>query len=173
MADPISGGIGKASQQMMQEMQRQAQELAKQQAEGVDKAGFQDNMVQKVQDVKPVQEVQKASEATKSVDVLKAAQLQSSPGVQGTDATRLGVKPVEAAQGTERPGINKLLDQIVGGQNKLDDIINMACSGRKYNQQDLLAIQASVYKFSQELELTSKVVEKATSGIKQTMQTQV
>ena len=173
MADPISGGIGKASQQMMQEMQRQAQELAKQQAEGVDKAGFQDSMVQKVQDVKPVQDVQKASEATKSVDVLKAAQLQSPQSVQAADASRLGVKPVEAAKGTERAGINKLLDQVVGGQNKLDDIIKMACSGRKYNQQDLLAIQASVYKFSQELELTSKVVEKATSGIKQTMQTQV
>ena len=38
---------------------------------------------------------------------------------------------------------------------------------------ELLAIQAGVYKFSQELELTSKVVEKATSGVKQTLQTQV
>jgi hypothetical protein len=49
----------------------------------------------------------------------------------------------------------------------------MATSGKTYGNQELLAIQASVYKFSQELELTSKVVEKATSGVKQTMQTQV
>ena len=32
---------------------------------------------------------------------------------------------------------------------------------------------AGVYRFTQELELTGKVVEKATSGIKQTMNTQV
>lgn len=171
MADPISGGIGKASQQMMQEMQRQAQELAKQQqTQGVDKAGFQDAMAQKVQDVQKVQEVQKTNEATKAVDVLKTAQAQS---VQSPDQARLSVKPVEGASEAKNAGLKKLLDQIVDGQNKLDDIINMAVSGKQYGQQDLLAIQASVYKFSQELELTSKVVEKATSGIKQTMQTQV
>ena len=49
----------------------------------------------------------------------------------------------------------------------------MATSGKTFSNQQLLAVQASVYKFSQELEMTSKVVEKATSGVKQTMQTQV
>jgi len=34
-------------------------------------------------------------------------------------------------------------------------------------------MQAGVYRFTQELELTSKVVEKATATIKQTMNTQV
>ena len=38
MADPISGGIGKASQQMMQELQKQAQELQK--SQGADKGQF-------------------------------------------------------------------------------------------------------------------------------------
>ena len=174
MADPISGGIGKASQQMMQELQRQAQELA--QKQGVDKAqpteAFAQKVqdVQKTQDVQKVQEVHKTNEATKAVDVLKTAQANA---VQGTDAARLGVKPVDGASEAQKGGFKKLLDQIVDGQNKLDDIIKMAVSGKQYGQQDLLAIQASVYKFSQELELTSKVVEKATSGIKQTMQTQV
>lgn len=172
MADPISGGgIGKASQQMMQELQRQAQELA--QKQGPDRPQFQDAMakqVQGVQDPHHVAETQKVNEATKAVDVLKTAQAQS---VQGADQARLGVKPVEEASEAKNAGMKKLLDTLVDGQNKLDSIIQMAVSGKQYSHQDLLAIQAAVYKFSQELELTSKVVEKATSGVKQTMQTQV
>ena len=55
----------------------------------------------------------------------------------------------------------------------MSKIIKLATSGRTFNPTELLAIQAGVYKFSQELELTSKVVEKATDGVKQTLQTQV
>jgi hypothetical protein len=51
--------------------------------------------------------------------------------------------------------------------------MKMALSGRQFTPPELLAMQAGVYRFSQELELTSKVIEKATSGIKQTMNTQV
>ena len=167
MADPISGGIGKASQQMMQEMQRQMQEVAQTQGtEGAAKADFA--QVQKVGEVPPVQEVQKAVEtqATRGVDVLKTAQS------KGLDSPADAVKKVDKMDPSQK-GFRRLLNQVAEGQNKLDSIIKMATSGKSYGQQDLLAIQASVYKFSQELELTSKVVEKATSGIKQTMQTQV
>ncbi len=169
MADPISGGIGKASQQMMQELQKQAQELQK--TQGADKGQFaQVQQANQVQDVKQVQEAQKTTETTKAVDVLKAAQTNA---VNKGDDVRLGVKTVDSAKEAKQSGFKTLLDQIVGGQNKLDDIIKLSMSGKKFDFQQLLAIQASVHKFSQELELTSKVVEKATSGVKQTMQTQV
>lgn len=170
MADPISGGIGKASAQMMQELQKQASELATKNKDvaKTDFSSVQDT--QKVADVQKVQETQKTNEATKAVDVLKAAQNKS---VGGADEARLGVKTVDNAKGAQKSGFKRLLDQIVSGQNKLDDIIKLSMSGKKFDYQQLLAIQASVHKFSQELELTSKVVEKATSGVKQTMQTQV
>ena len=67
----------------------------------------------------------------------------------------------------------KLFGGVMDGQGKLDKIIKLATSGRSFSPTELLAVQAGVYKFSQELELTSKVVEKATSGVKQTLQTQV
>ena len=38
---------------------------------------------------------------------------------------------------------------------------------------ELLSLQAGMYKYSQELDLTSKIVEKATSGLKDTLKTQV
>ena len=59
------------------------------------------------------------------------------------------------------------------GQDKMAGLMKLAMSGKKFNSTELLALQAGVYRFSQELEITSKVVEKATSGIKQTMNTQV
>jgi hypothetical protein len=170
MVDPVSGGIGKASAKMMQEMQKQAQELA-QKGNEVGKNDFsQVAKANQVNDVQKVQEASKATESTKAVDVLKAAQ---NKAVGGADDVRLGVKTVDSAKGAQKSGFKKLLDQIVSGQNKLDDIIKLSMSGKKFGYQELLGIQASVHKFSQELELTSKVVEKATSGVKQTMQTQV
>ena len=171
MADP-TGGIGKASAQMMQEMQKQmAQQAQEQQKVGgpqfdnvMSQQGVNDPT--KVQDVSKVAEVQKPQTAA---DVLRTAQSQQVGGVDKS----LDVKRVEGTQKTSESGLKALLGQVVEGQNKLDQIIKMATSGKTYGNQELLAIQASVYKFSQELELTRKVVEKATSGVKQTMQTQV
>jgi len=78
--------------------------------------------------------------------------------------------PVEKTRDTQ---LTKVLNSVVSGQDKMSKIIKLATSGRSFNPTELLAIQAGVYKFSQELELTSKVVEKATDGVKQTLQTQV
>ena len=173
MTDP-TGGIGKASAQMMQEMQKEMQKVGEQ--GGTQKAGgFNDVMAQqgvndpsKVAEVQKVQEAQKIQQTPQTADVMRTAQSQQ---VNGIDKS-IGVKPVEGAQKTET-GLKAVLNQVVQGQDKLDQIIKMATSGKTYGNQELLAIQAAVYKFSQELELTSKVVEKATSGVKQTMQTQV
>ncbi len=65
------------------------------------------------------------------------------------------------------------MEDVMQGQNKLEEIINLSLSGRNFSTPELLAMQAGVYRFTQELELTSKVVEKATATIKQTMNTQV
>jgi len=171
MADP-TGGIGKASAQMMQEMQKQMQQAAQEQQK-VGGAQFNDVMSQQgVNDPSKVAELQKTQQVQQpnsAADVLRTAQSQQVGGVDKS----LDVKRVEGAQKTSESGLKALLGQVVEGQGKLDQIIKMATSGKTYGNQELLAIQASVYKFSQELELTSKVVEKATSGVKQTMQTQV
>lgn len=173
MTDP-TGGIGKASAQMMQEMQKEMQKVGEQ--NGTNKAGgFNDVMAQqgvndpsKVAELQKVQEAQKIQQMPQTSDVLRTAQNQQ---VNGVDKS-IGVKPVEATTKTET-GLKAVLNQVVEGQGKLDQIIKMSMNGKQYGQQELLAIQAAVYKFSNELELTSKVVEKATSGVKQTMQTQV
>jgi hypothetical protein len=160
MSDPVSGGIGKASQQVMQELQKQLQDQAAQ-AQKVGGPQFNDVMAsQTVQQTNPVQDPSKVTEVTKAADVLRTAQAQS---VQGVNPDT-GVKAVDKKAEARESGLKGLLQQVVDGQGKLDEIIKMATSGKTYGNQELLAIQAAVYKFSQELELTSKVVEKATSG---------
>lgn len=66
-----------------------------------------------------------------------------------------------------------LLSDIERGQEVMDKLINAGLSGQDLSQAELLSLQASVYKYTQELELTGKVVEKATTGLKDTLKTQV
>ncbi|OGQ92200.1 MAG: hypothetical protein A2289_02530 [Deltaproteobacteria bacterium RIFOXYA12_FULL_58_15] len=80
---------------------------------------------------------------------------------------------VGEADKTQQTRLTKMLDGLLGGQDRMTKIMDMALSGKQFSAQELIAMQAGVYRFSQEVELTSKVVEKATSGIKQTMNTQV
>jgi hypothetical protein len=166
----ISGSSNSAGMvQQLQQIQQQAEQATQgagnaqgsQFADMVNKAGQpqQAGQVDNVQGMDIVAQVQK----TEAARINKVSAMMKSQGV-----SNLNVPKAEA-----KDGISKLLGGVMSGQNKLDGIIKMATSGRQFNPTELLAIQAGVYKFSQELELTSKVVEKATSGVKQTLQTQV
>ena len=125
-------------------------------------------------------QITQANQAVKPQDAAKSFQdvLQQTSSPAGMDNTISTQKtaevkqdlPVEKIRDTQ---LTKVLNRVVSGQDKMSKIIKLATSGRAFNPTELLAIQAGVYKFSQELELTSKVVEKATDGVKQTLQTQV
>lgn len=157
-------GIGKAAQDLMQEMQKaqeQSQNLQQQKVGGGQ--NFQDVMSQQVQDTSQVQGVQQTHNTQQAANVLSQARIN-----QSLPSTKVG-----AAAEAKDSRVIKMMQGLVSGQDKMQQIMNSALSGRQFNQQELLAMQAGVYRYSQELELTSKVVEKATSGIKQTMNTQV
>ena len=79
----------------------------------------------------------------------------------------------DAAAKAKKSRVMDMIKGLIGGQDRMTEIMKVALSHRKLEPQQLLAMQAGVYRFSQELELTSKVVEKATATIKQTMNTQV
>ncbi len=164
MADPTGSGLGKAAGELMKEMQKAQAEISKLENQTKPGGGGGD-FAQKLDSMR-VQEVQKTEnvQATR-----KAANVLAQAKIQATSPTmRVG----EAAQ-TERSKIAKMLESMVNGQDKMTEIMNMALSGRQFSPPELIAMQAGVYKFTQELELTSKVIEKATSGVKQTMNTQV
>lgn len=81
-----------------------------------------------------------------------------------------GAKPAEPSRQVTAA---KVLDQVNQAQNRMEQILRMADSGKSFSPAELLSLQTHVYRASQELDLAGKVVEKATGGVKQVLQTQV
>jgi len=90
-------------------------------------------------------------------------------------ATARGAMPAEAASRSEGPSkfLSGVVSHLEQGQNYMDSLISQGMSGKQFSNAELISLQAGMYKYTQELDLTSKVVEKATSGIKDTLKTQV
>jgi hypothetical protein len=129
--------------------------------------------VARPQHVEVAQQVQRA-QAPGKVD-----QLGKLPRVQldavDRSVTGRGLEPVarkaevKAATGL----IGSLVENIEKSQGVLDKLIDGGLQGKTFSNTELISLQAGMYKYSQELDLCSKVVEKATGGLKDTLKTQV
>ena len=82
-----------------------------------------------------------------------------------------------AKQAEARPSaLDKVADVVDGiraDEARLDRAMRRMSRGRELDSVELLRVQSLVYGYSQRVELASKVVESATSGIKQMLNTQV
>jgi hypothetical protein len=67
----------------------------------------------------------------------------------------------------------KMIDQVAAAQKRMDAVLELAQSGKSFTPAELLSLQTQMYRASQELDLAGKVIEKATGGVKQILQTQV
>jgi len=79
---------------------------------------------------------------------------------------------VSAAQGAEplTDAGRRLLSRISRGERFVEQVVHGASSGAAYTPADLLAIQAQVYRYTQEVELLSKFVDRATNTVKTVLQ---
>jgi len=75
--------------------------------------------------------------------------------------------PLEALEPT------KLIDQVAAAQKRMEAVLELAQSGKSFTPAELISLQSQMYRASQELDLAGKVIEKATGGVKQILQTQV
>lgn len=97
----------------------------------------------------------------------------------GCTTSAKGVSQAHGVQNVQQPATARsvqaaqVLDQVSAAQKRLDHILEMAQAGKNFTPAELIAMQAHVYRASQELDLAGKVVEKATGGVKQVLQTQV
>ena len=69
--------------------------------------------------------------------------------------------------------LGPILARLLEDEAKVDRGLRVALSRRHMSAQELLVLQAQVIQYSQEIEVASRLVDKATSGIKQVLQTQV
>ena len=130
---------------------------------GVDKAQHV-NQAQKVDHARQVEQINKSEKAGLNK-------------VSGSDNKQQAkaLDPVSQKQDVSKTSnaLMGMMGNMEKGQASLDKLINGAASGKTFSNAELLSLQAGMYKYSQELDLTSKVVEKATSGLKDTLKTQV
>jgi hypothetical protein len=175
MAMPVAGGVNQATQVAQQATQK-PDAAAKTGASKFDQA-----MADKADAAQATGQVNKAQAAQQVQAVQKTDhvnQVQKAGKVDETDKTR-AVKhndPVNQTSEAQKPthAIEKMLTEMEGRNTAMDKFVNQAVSGKlKLNQQQLLGLQAKVTQYSLELDLTGKVVDKATNGIKDTLRTQV
>ncbi|MBL8913368.1 MAG: ATP-dependent helicase HrpB [Archangium sp.] len=93
--------------------------------------------------------------------------------VSSAQAGKCRVESTNRADPSKQVTATKVLDQVNQAQNRMEQILKLAESGKSFSPAELLSLQTHVYRASQELDLAGKVVEKATGGVKQVLQTQV
>ncbi|MBJ6763103.1 ATP-dependent helicase HrpB [Myxococcaceae bacterium JPH2] len=138
-------------------------------AQGVNKAQAA-QATQRADAVRQVETVNKTEKAGLNKVSGAAQEPATARGAEAVDA-----KSETAKAGTSRGGemMSKMVGDLEKGQLNLEKLISQAGSGKNFSNGELLSLQASMYKYSQEMDLTSKVVEKATSGLKDVVKTQV
>ena len=90
-------------------------------------------------------------------------------------ADHLEAAPADAPEPERSPALEAIGDavrSIAQGERFVDGAIARARRGKNLEPGQLLALQAGVYRYTQELELAAKLVDKATGAVKQTLQSQ-
>lgn len=169
MPAPIQG-----AQVAQQAQQTNQKELSLQK---VQDSKFDGVMAQKANMAQATHQVQQASQVQKAQQVSQAQKVTETTKAEKTRLDKTNVLTDKAVAPTDKTGstmFTKVVGDLEHGQNTMDKLINSVVSGnKKMNFQELTVLQMQVYQYSQEMELTSKVVEKATNGLKDTLKTQV
>lgn len=164
MSNPLAGAGGGAAKIAMQQMQQMQNTQPSQQVgnQGGNAAKFQQSMqTQQANQPQQVNQVNQTQKVEKTRSIREIAQTQKT---QGANAPQ---KPSTAK------GVERFLDGLNNRKNDVDSLMKQALKGKAFNNKELLVLQYKMSTFSLEMDLVSKVVEKASGGIKQAMNTQV
>jgi hypothetical protein len=69
--------------------------------------------------------------------------------------------------------VRALLERVVTSENRVDALLQAAAQGKTFSPGELLAMQASVFRYSQTVEVVSRVADRLVGAVKQTIGTQV
>jgi hypothetical protein len=86
------------------------------------------------------------------------------------------VRPTHAAPtppGVEGSQLRQLLTGLLERERRVDALVQASMSGRTFTVQELIGMQAMVFRYTQELEVASRLIDRAAGAIKTTLQTQV
>ena len=124
-----------------------------------------------------VEEVDGADEATDFSQMMSSDD-DAQVGVDNADEIDevAGVDEIQQVDRVEEPAeiqtddfVQKLLEE----ESSIEQMMEDCLDGDGLDQEEMLQMQAVIYSYSQRVDLTTKVVENATGGIEQVMNTQV
>jgi hypothetical protein len=182
MSDPISGAGGGAAKIALQQLQQMQNQQPMQQPQI--QSGGQSSFAQKLNQPQEIQQTQQVSEVQKTTQSIRpdsirnttqSQQVQQNQRVEGSqksENTRFNKTGSNDPSGAGE-GIARYFNGVDSRKTSLDNMVKQAMNGKNFNNRQLLVLQYKVSSFSMEMDLTSKMVEKATGGIKQAMNTQV
>jgi hypothetical protein len=93
-------------------------------------------------------------------------------------ATATGSKTSSPPAAVTKPAptaspMRAMLERTVGAEKQVDALLEAAARGRTFTPAQLLAMQATVARYSQTVEVVSRVADRLVGAVKQTMGTQV
>jgi hypothetical protein len=132
------------------------------------------NAAQAAQKTQATQQINQTRQV-ESVNKTEKAALNKVNGANTGAMTARGPEAVDAKPETGKASnmVSSVVNSLEKGQLNLEKLLNSGMNGKNFSNAELLSLQASMYKYTQELDLTSKVVEKATTGLKDVVKTQV
>lgn len=83
------------------------------------------------------------------------------------------VSRVVLAGNPSRSGLRSIFERALQAETKVDALIAAAARGRTFGAGELIALQATVFRYSQTVEVISRAADRLVGSIKQTLGTQV
>jgi len=101
-------------------------------------------------------------------------------GAASPPATAVGpapsTTPTRAGSAATSPlarGIARALEGATAGEARIDAILDAAAKGKTFTAGELLAMQATVFRYSQTIEVLSRATDRLVGAVKQTLGTSV
>ena len=85
---------------------------------------------------------------------------------------RVPPSPRPADEGAFRAHLARAASRLAEGDAAMEASMQRAMRGEGLDQAQLIALQSGVYRYSQEMELASRLVDRATQAVKTTLQSQ-
>lgn len=106
----------------------------------------------------------------------EAPRTYAAPGAN-SDVTRAGSTQTPAPSATSAPSpfarlVHGLGHEVSRGETTMRAALHASSAGRDLGPTELLALQAGVYRYSEAVDLASKLVDRATGGVKTVLQGQ-
>jgi hypothetical protein len=71
------------------------------------------------------------------------------------------------------PGVARVLASALAGEKRVDALLEAAARGKTFTAGELLAMQATVFRYSQTVEVLSRATDRLVGAVKQTLGTPV